>query len=66
MKEQKKIEENHMEQPSPWLLKNTHICYDGELPTNNDEEKKFLQHTKKHNNTKEAYTTTYLKLLILQ
>ena len=34
--------------PSPWLLKNIYFWYDGESPTNNEDEKKyFLQQKKK-------------------
>ena len=42
---------------TPWLINNVHFNYDGNLPANNDNEKKqhFLQHKEKHKNTKEAY-----------
>ena len=40
IKEQRKVEENHLPQLLPWLLHNIYFSYDGELHTNNDNEKK--------------------------
>ena len=37
MKEQREMEENHLAQPLPWLINNTHLGYDS--PTNNYNEK---------------------------
>ena len=42
MKEQKEVDENHLVQQAPWLLNNAHFCYNGELPTKNDNEKNNL------------------------
>ena len=46
MKEHKDVEDNHLVQQHSWLINNVHFCYDGDLPANNDNEKKqhFLQH----------------------
>ena len=58
MKEQSEVEEDYLTKQATWLLNNTYICYDGESSTNIDNDKKqhFLQHKKKHKNTKEACT----------
>ena len=48
------MEKKYLAQP----INNVHFCYDGDLPANNNNEKKqhFLQHKERHKITKEAYT----------
>ena len=40
--EQRETEQNHLAQQFLWLLNNKYFCYDGELPTNNDNKKTLL------------------------
>ena len=50
MKEQKEIEKMNQTQQTPWLVNNILFCYEGEIHTGNDREKKhhFLQHKGNH------------------
>ena len=45
IKEQRKLNMNHLTKQPSCLFNNAHFCYDGELSINNDnEEKQFLKH----------------------
>ena len=49
MKEQRDVEENHLAQHPPWLINNANFCYDGDSPTNNDNEKNNTFYSIKNN-----------------